>query len=43
MGKKHKKVCTTLNYIDQFLILAFVVTGCVSIYVSIGIMSSAIA
>ena len=22
MSKKHKKVCTTLNYIEQFLVLA---------------------
>ena len=22
MSKKHKKICTTLNYIEQFLILA---------------------
>ena len=26
MTKKHKKVCTTLNYIEHFLILASVVT-----------------
>ena len=31
MGKKHKKVCTALNYIEQLLILASAVTGCVSI------------
>ena len=31
MSKKHKKVCTTLNYIEHFLILAFALTGCVSI------------
>ena len=29
MNRKHKKVCTTLNYTENFLILAF--TGCVSI------------
>ena len=29
--KKHKKVCTTLNYIEHFLILDSVITGCVSI------------
>ena len=46
--KKHKKVCTTLNYIEHFLILAFTITGCVSISafaslvdIPIGIMSSA--
>ena len=31
MTKKHKKVCTTLNYIEHFLILASVVTWCISI------------
>ena len=25
--RKHKKVCTTLNYIEHFLILAFTITG----------------
>ena len=27
MSEKHKKVCTTLNYIEHFLILASVITG----------------
>ena len=27
-SKKHKKVCTTLSYIEHFLILASVITGC---------------
>ena len=47
--KKKKKVCTTLNYIEHFLILASTITGCVSISVfasivgiTIGITSSAI-
>ena len=31
LSKKHKKVCTTLNYIEHFLILASTITGCVSI------------
>ena len=31
MSKKHKKVCTILNYIERLLILTFVVTGRVSI------------
>ena len=26
-NKKHKKVCTTLNYIENFLILASTITG----------------
>ena len=49
MSKKHKKVCTTLNYIEHFLILASTIKGCISIYafasligIPIGIMSSAI-
>ena len=49
MSKKHKKVCTTLNYIEHFLILGSTVTGSVSISVfaslvgiPIGITSSAI-
>ena len=31
MSKKHKKVCTTLNHIEHFLILASTITGCISI------------
>ena len=31
MNKKPKKVCTTLNHIANFLILASAITGCVSI------------
>ena len=49
MSKKHKKACTTLNYIEHFLILASTITGCVSISafasligIPIGITSSAI-
>ena len=30
MSKKHKKVCTTLNYIELFLILATTIIGCIS-------------
>ena len=48
MSKKYKKVCTTLNYIEHFLILASTITGCISIStfligIPIGITSSAIA
>ena len=50
MRKKHKKVCTTINYIEHFLFLASTITGCVSISVfafligtPIRIPSSAIA
>ena len=49
MSKKHRRVCTALNYIEHLLILASVVTGCVSIsaFVSLvgiseGITSSAV-
>ena len=47
MSKKHKKVCTTLNYIENFLILAPTITGCISNFasllgISIGITSSVI-
>ena len=27
MSKKHKKVCTTLNHLEHFLILASIITG----------------
>ena len=49
ISKKHKKVCATLNYIEQFFILGSTITGCISISafaslvsISIGITSSAI-
>ena len=49
MSKKDKKACTTLNYIQHFLILAFIITGFISISafasllgILIGITSSAI-
>ena len=49
MSKKYKEVCTTLNYIEHFLILALTITGCVSISafasligILIGITSSTI-
>ena len=48
ISKKHKKVCTTPNYIKHFLILASTITGCVFISafssligIPIGITSSA--
>ena len=31
MSKKHKKVCTTLNYIEHFPILASKITGYISV------------
>ena len=49
MSRKHKKVCSTLNYIEQFLILASTITGCISVVdfasligILLGITSSAI-
>ena len=49
MSKKYKKVCTTLNYTEHFLILASTITGCILISafafligIPIGITSSAI-
>ena len=30
MSRKHKKVCITLNYIESYLLLASMVTGCIS-------------
>ena len=49
MSKNHKKVSTTLNYIERFLILTSTITGLVSISVfasligiPIGVTSSAI-
>ena len=48
MSKKHKKVFTTLNYIEHFSILASTITECISfsaiaslIVIPIGITSSA--
>ena len=49
ISRKHKKICTTLNYIEHFLILAPAITGGISISafaslvgIPIGITSSAI-
>ena len=49
LSKKYKKVSTTLNYTEHFLILASTITGCILIStftsllgISIGIASSAI-
>ena len=49
MSRKHKKVCTALNYIEHFLILPSTIIGCISISpfasllgISIRITSSAI-
>ena len=49
MSKRHKNVCTTLSYIQDFLILASTKTGCISISafasligIPTGITSSAI-
>ena len=49
MSRKHKNLCTTLNYIEHVFILVSTVTGCISISafaslfgIPIGIRSSAI-
>ena len=49
MSKKHKKVCATLNYIKQFLVLVSAVTTFISVSVfgylldiPIGITASAV-
>ena len=47
MSKNYKKIFTTLNYIEHFMILASAVVGCISISapllsIPMGIMSSAI-
>ena len=31
ISKKHKMICATLNYIEHFLVVAFTITGYVSI------------
>ena len=31
MSRNYKKICTTLNHIEHFLILAYTITGCISI------------
>ena len=49
MSKKHEKLCATLNYIENFLIVVSTITGCISISVfasllgiPLGIISSGI-
>ena len=43
MSRKHRKACTTLNYIEHFLILPSTISAFVSlICIPIGITSSAI-
>ena len=47
MSKNYKKIFTTLNYIEHFIILASAVAGCSSLSapllsIPMGIMSSAI-
>ena len=48
-SKNHRKVCTVLNYIEHFFILASTITGCISISafasllgIPVGITSSAV-
>ena len=37
MSKKHKKICTTLNYIEHFLILASTITDVFQFRLLLGI------
>ena len=39
MSRKHKKVCTTLKYIEHFLILASAITGFISIFAFASLLS----
>ena len=32
MGKKYKRSCKYLNYVEHLLILSSIITGCISIY-----------
>ena len=32
MGEKYKKICKYLNYVENLLILASTITGCLSIF-----------
>ena len=38
MIKNHKKVCTTLNYVEHYSILASTITGCISISAFISLL-----
>ena len=49
MGKKHKNVCTMLNYVKYIVSLASTIAGCISIFafaslisIPIGVTNSAI-
>ena len=39
MSGKHKKVCATLNYAEHFLILAYAITGWISISFFISLLN----
>ena len=39
MSKKHKEVCTALNYIQKSLILVAAITVCVSIFVFVSLVN----
>ena len=40
MSRNHRKVCTTLNYIEHFLILVPAIAGCISISAFASLLSS---
>ena len=44
MSKKDKKVCTILDYIEELFVLAFAVSGCLSIssFASLGLTTSTV-
>ena len=42
ISRKLKKVCTTLNYIEHFLILVSTITGCISISASASLIGGPI-
>ena len=31
LSRKYNKACTTLNYVEIFLVLSFTITGCISV------------
>ena len=38
MSRKQKKICTTLNYIENFFVLTCAITGCISISTSASLL-----
>ena len=42
MSRKHKSLCTTLNYIEHILILASTITGCISTSIFVSLLGISI-